>query len=55
MSLQSTSTTHSGTSITIPSEEPPQNPDLTALLQCHLTPSVLHALSVLYPKAFLSN
>jgi hypothetical protein len=32
-----------------------QNPDLAIILQFHLTPSALHALSVLYPKAFLPN
>jgi hypothetical protein len=55
MPLQSASTIHSKTPITTPSEQPPQDPDLTALLQCHLTPSALHALSVLYPKAFHLN
>jgi hypothetical protein len=48
------STTHTPQPTT-PSELPAQNPDLAAILQCHLTPSALHALSVLYPKAFLPN
>ena len=39
----------------IPSERPAQNPDLSSILQFHLTPSALHALSVLYPKAFHPN
>jgi len=40
---------------TIPLQHPEQNPDLAVLLQCHLTPSVLSALLVLYPKVFLPN
>jgi hypothetical protein len=48
-------TTPSKAQTTTPSERPAENPDLAAILQCHLTPSALHALSILYPKAFLPN
>jgi hypothetical protein len=51
----SNSASPSTTQTTTPPEHPAQDPDLAAILQCHLTPSVLHALSVLYPKAFLPN
>jgi hypothetical protein len=54
MSLHSYSTT-SATKTPIPSEHPAENPDLASILQCHLTPSALHALSVLYPKVFRPN
>jgi hypothetical protein len=49
------SATPSTTQTTTPSEPPAQNPDLSSILQCHLTPSALHALSILYPKAFRPN
>jgi len=54
-SIMSNSTAPSTTRTSMPSEHPAQNPDLSSILQCHLTPSVLHALSVLYPKAFRPN
>jgi hypothetical protein len=48
-------TTSSKAQTSIPSEHPAQRPDLSSILQCHLTPSALHALSVLYPQAFRPN
>jgi hypothetical protein len=39
----------------VPTEHAAQRPDLSSILQCHLTPSALYALSVLYPKAFHAN
>lgn len=36
-------------------ERAAQKPELSSILQCHLTPSALHALSVLYPKVFRAN
>jgi len=43
------------TQTTTPSEPPAQTPNLSSILQCHLTPSALHALSILYPKVFRPN
>jgi len=51
----SNSAAPSTTQPTLPSERPAQNPNLSSILQCHLTPSALHALSILYPKAFRPN
>jgi len=45
----------STTKTPIPSEHPPKDLDLASILQYHLTPSALHALSVLYPKVFRPN
>jgi hypothetical protein len=54
MALHSNSTTKT-TNTPIPSEHPAENLDLASILQCHLTPSALHALTVLYPKVFRLN
>jgi hypothetical protein len=51
----SNSPTRSTAQTTLPSEHPAQNPDLSSILQSRLTPSALHALSVLYPKTFRPN
>jgi hypothetical protein len=48
-------TTSSKAQTSIPTERAAQHPDLSSILQCHLTPSALHALSVLYPKVFHAN
>jgi hypothetical protein len=46
----------STTKTPIPSgQHSPKDLDLASILQCHLTPSALHALSVLYPKVFHPN
>ena len=39
----------------IPSGHLSKDLDLASILQYHLTPSALHALSVLYPKFFRPN
>ena len=51
MSLPSNSVTRLTTQATTPSQQPAQTP-LSSMLQSRLTPSALHALSILYPKAF---